>query len=276
MNEWLIDNESVIRLGFFIVVLLLVMAAEFIFPRRLHDMLRPLRWKNNLLLVALNALVLRILLPGLVIASAYYAAKHNIGIFNYFKPGPILSAVLSVLLLDMAIYWQHRIFHRVPIFWRLHRLHHSDIEYDVTTGVRFHPIEIVLSFLLKSLLVVVIGVPVIGVIIFEIILNACAMFNHGNINLPKKIDFYLRKVIVTPDMHRVHHSVKANEMHRNFGFNISIWDRIFGSYKDQPQAEHTDMQIGLKEFRSLQEQSLLNLLKQPFVYNRQNKTAVKN
>lgn len=264
MNQWIIANESTIRLIIFILVLALVISAEILFPRRKHTMRRPLRWMSNLGLVVINAVVLRILMPGLAIASAWYASQHNIGLFNYFSIHPIVGIIISVLLLDMAIYWQHRIFHMMPMFWRLHRLHHSDIEYDVTTGVRFHPIEIVLSFLLKSLLILIIGVPVIGVIVFETILNAAAMFNHGNFKLPIKLDYYLRKIIVTPDMHRVHHSTKPGEMHRNFGFNISLWDHVFGSYKDQPQDGHKEMLIGMDKFRNLKEQSLLSLIQQPF------------
>ncbi len=264
MNQWIIVNEGNIRFVFFILVLLIVIGAEFLFPRRKHNMRRALRWASNLGLVVINSIVLRVLMPGFAIASALYASKNGIGIFNYLSINSIIGAVVSVLLLDMAIYWQHRIFHIVPIFWRLHRLHHSDIEYDVTTGVRFHPIEIMLSYLLKLLLILIIGVPVIGVIIFEIILNSAAMFNHGNLKVPVKLDYYLRKIIVTPDMHRVHHSIRQGEMHKNFGFNISIWDHVFKSYKDQPQDGHVDMLIGLDEFRDLKDQTLTNLMQQPF------------
>ena len=257
------DNESVIRLGVFFGILILMMAWELVSPRR-ADQKRTQRWPANLLIVVLDTVLVRILLPGATIAVALVAEQHTVGLFHLIPIPTWLAFVLAVLILDMAIYWQHRIFHRIPLFWRIHRMHHTDVAYDVTTALRFHPIEILLSVLIKLVIILLLGAGAGAVMVFEILLNGTAMFNHGNVRLPLWLDKSLRILLVTPDMHRVHHSVLPNEHHQNFGFCLSVWDRWFGSYVAQPSQGHTQMQIGLSTFRERRESQLLALLSQPF------------
>lgn len=257
-------NELNLRLWFFLGVLLLIILLEYIWPRRTLKIQKNTRWVRNLSLVIINSIAVKALVPFTLVSVAMYAEQHQIGLFNFFSMPFILSLIFSIILLDFLIYAQHVFFHSIPLLWRLHKVHHIDQEIDVTTGVRFHPIEIILSILIKSVAVLVFGIPFIAVLIFEILLNASAMFNHGNINLPVKLDKFIRKIIVTPDMHRVHHSVIVNETNRNFGFNLSWWDKIFGTYKAQPADGHLKMNIGLNEYRSLRKTSLLQLLLIPF------------
>ncbi|MCH8999762.1 MAG: sterol desaturase family protein, partial [Proteobacteria bacterium] len=219
MADLILDNEPVIRLGFFAGVLILVAAWEAARPRRARSFSRWLRWPSNFAIVALNTVVLRLIFPAAAIGMAFYAEEHGWGLFNAFEVPAALAVIASVLALDLIIYLQHVMVHAVPVLWRLHRMHHADLDIDVTTGARFHPIEILLSMVIKLAAVAVLGAPAVAVVIFEVLLNATAMFNHGNLRLPLGLDRVLRLVVVTPDMHRVHHSIVPAETNSNFGFN---------------------------------------------------------
>ncbi len=256
--------QNYIRLGCFLSILLIMMLLEVLSPRRQLTVTRRLRWTNNMLLVALNSVLLYLLLPLTAVDVALVVQKHSFGIFNYWHIGYISAVVISIIFLDLVIYTQHVIFHKVKFLWKIHRMHHTDLDIDVTTGSRFHPIEIIISMLLKISVIVLLGAPAISVILFEIILNGLAMFNHSNFYFPIKIDKYLRRVIVTPDMHRVHHSIEWQETNSNYGFNLSWWDRIFRTYIAQPQAGHTKMTIGIRLFRQLKYLNLWWLLLIPF------------
>lgn len=258
-----LENEPYLRLGFFIGILLLMMLLEYLFPRRERPH-RLQRWPSNLILVALNTLILRVLLPGTAVVLAVWMEARGIGFLHWLILPGWLGFVIAVVMLDMAIYWQHRLAHQLPVLWRLHRMHHADTVIDVTTGSRFHPLEIIFSMLVKLAAILIIGPSAWAVIAFEILLNGTAMFNHSNIKLPLVIDRRLRKILVTPDMHRVHHSVHSREFNRNYGFNLSVWDHLFKSYKDQPEQGHLQMQIGLPYFRQVREARLHNMLTQPF------------
>lgn len=260
------QHEIGIRLAFFAGIFMLMALWELVFPRRSLTASKVRRWTSNLGLVFLNTLILRLMFPAAAVGVALFAAHHGWGLLNYFHiPNP-LAIVLSVMALDLVIYFQHVLVHAVPTLWRLHRVHHADLDFDVTTGSRFHPIEIILSMLIKSCAIVVLGAPAAGVVIFEVVLNATAMFNHGNVRLPLGIDRALRLFVVTPDMHRVHHSVEDNETNSNFGFNLSLWDRLFGTYIDQPRAGHLGMTIGIHQYREPREvSSLVSMLALPFV-----------
>jgi len=253
-----------LRLYFFVGILAAVALWEALSPRRVRQISRGVRWTQNLSLLILSSLTIRLIVPFTAAGSALYAQQEQIGLLHYLDMPVIIAVVISLVMLDFLIYLQHVIFHHVPIFWRLHKIHHIDQEIDVTTGLRFHPVEIIISLLIKCTAVLLLGVPVMAVVIFEILLNATAMFNHGNIKLPKPVDRLLRLVIVTPDMHRVHHSVIPRETNSNFGFNLPWWDRIFGTYQAQPELGHEKMAIGLREYRSVYETGLLRLLTLPF------------
>ncbi|GGB51257.1 sterol desaturase [Oceanisphaera marina] len=258
------EYEPWIRLGCFAGVLMVMMLWECWAPRRPQHIGRLTRWPNNLLLVVINTLLLRLFFPLAAVGAALLASEHDWGLLNLWPVPFWFSLLLSMLALDLLIYWQHRLFHALPWLWRLHRVHHADLEFDVTTGLRFHPFEIVLSMLLKLAAVILLGAPALAVLLFEVLLNATAMFNHGNIRLPKRLDTMLRLLLVTPDMHRVHHSVIPRETDSNFGFNLPWWDRLFGTYQAQPQAGQLGMTIGLKQFREPGELRLHRLLLQPF------------
>ena len=264
MTEAIIVDVPEIRLGFFLGVLLLIAAWEFVAPRRRQLVARRSRWPSNLAIVAFNTLLLRLLLPYTAFVMAVTAQDRGWGLFNQFDLPAWQAVVLSVVVLDFVVYAQHVLFHAVPLLWRLHRMHHADTEFDVTTGLRFHPIEIVLSMGIKLLAIVTLGAPALAVLVFEILLNATAMFNHGNIRLPLGLDRLLRWMIVTPDMHRVHHSVVRTETDSNFGFSLPWWDRLFRTYRDQPAAGHQEMTIGLQSFRASSELRLDRMLWQPF------------
>jgi len=248
-NDWVIGHEISIRLGFFFGVFLAVAAWEQLAPRRAPTVSRFVRWSNNLGLVALNSLVLRLLFPAAAAGLALLAQQRGWGALNIYQAPFPLATVLAIVTLDLVIYLQHVMFHAVPILWRLHRVHHADLDYDVTTGTRFHTIEIIISMLIKFATILVLGPPLLAVVIFEVLLNATAMFNHGNIRLPGKLDRILRLIVVTPDMHRVHHSVESDEANSNFGFSLPWWDRLFGTYRAQPRAGHRGMTIGIHQFR---------------------------
>ncbi len=265
-NEWLLDHEQQIRLGFFLSVFTLVAIAEILAPRRRLSVSKALRWVNNLGLVFLNTLVLRLLFPAAAVGVAAFAQANGWGLLNYYDLPFILAVTVSVIAMDMIIYLQHVMVHAVPALWRLHMVHHVDPDYDVTTGSRFHTLEIILSMLIKFATIIALGPPVVGVVIFEVLLNATAMFNHGNIRLPEGVDRIVRLLVVTPDMHRVHHSVIPEETNSNFGFNLPWWDRIFGTYKAQPDNGHQGMTIGIQGFSQAKQISWLpGMLALPFV-----------
>jgi len=249
MNDFIATHESTIRLGFFLGVFALMALWELLAPRRVLTQSKPARWFNNIALVVLNTVLLRIVFPTAAVGMAGHAALQQWGLFNQIAvPAPV-AVVASIIVLDAAIYLQHVMFHAVPVFWRLHRVHHADLDFDVTTGSRFHPVEILLSMLIKFAVIILLGPPLLAVVLFEILLNAMAMFNHSNVRMPPALDALLRLFVVTPDMHRVHHSHHDDEANSNFGFNLSVWDRVFGTYRAQPRDGHAGMVIGIDTFR---------------------------
>ena len=258
-------NEPIIRLACFFAVLLAMMLWERRKPRRALSLPRARRWPANLGIIVVDSIVLRLVFPVLAVGAAELAAARGWGLFHGLNAPFWLALPASLLILDLAIYTQHVVFHKVAVLWRLHRMHHTDLDFDVTTALRFHPLEIVLSMLIKLVLVTLLGVPAVAVMLFEVILNATAMFNHGNVELPRRLDRALRWILVTPDMHRVHHSIRPEETDSNFGFNLPWWDRLFGTYRDQPRDGHAGMTIGLEYFRDRRATRLYGLLLQPFL-----------
>ena len=261
----LLHNEPIIRLACFFAVLLAMMLWERRKPRRALSLPRARRWPANLGIIVVDSVVLRLVFPVLAVGAAELAAARGWGLFHGLNAPFWLALPASLLILDLAIYTQHVVFHKVAVLWRLHRMHHTDLDFDVTTALRFHPLEIVLSMLIKLVLVTLLGVPAVAVMLFEVILNATAMFNHGNVGLPRRLDRVLRWILVTPDMHRVHHSIRPEETDSNFGFNLPWWDRLFGTYRDQPRDGHAGMTIGLEYFRDRRAIGLDALLLQPFL-----------
>jgi len=259
----LLANEPLIRLAAFVGVLTLMAGLEALFPRRPRAAGRWLRWPNNLGVVVVDSLIVRILFPTAAVGIALAMEGRGVGLLPWLGIPQPLAILLAIVALDFAIYLQHVMFHAVPLLWRLHRMHHADLDFDVTTGLRFHPVEIVLSMVIKLMVVVALGAPAVAVLIFEVLLNATAMFNHANLRLPGWLDRALRLVLVTPDMHRVHHSVVPRETNSNFGFNLAVWDRIFGTYRAQPAAGHDAMTIGIQQFRDPRELRLDRMLTQP-------------
>lgn len=257
-------TDAGLRLGIFAMAFVLLAFAEARWPRRSQPLPRRQRWPGHLALQVLSALLLRVVFPGAAVGVAMQAEASGWGVFNHLPVAPALAIIASLVLLDLGIYAQHVASHRLPWLWRLHRLHHSDRQLDLTSALRFHPLEILLSMLWKALLIAIIGAPVLAVLMFEILLNASALFNHANWRLPAAVDAALRRVLVTPDMHRVHHSRQPAETDSNFGFCLPWWDRLFGSYRAQPEAGHEGMQIGLHEFGDAKESRLRQLLTQPF------------
>lgn len=264
MTEALLAHETGIRLGVFAGVLAAMALWEILTPRRRQAIGRWRRWPSNLGIVALNTLAVRLTFPVAAMGVAWAAERHGWGLFQLLAVPSWLAILASILLLDLAIYLQHVLFHAVPVLWRLHRMHHADLEIDVTTGARFHPIEILLSMAIKIGVVAALGAPAIAVLIFEILLNATSMFNHGNVALPAPFDRLLRLVLVTPDMHRIHHSVIPSETNSNFSFNLSVWDRLFRTYRAEPAAGQLGMTIGIEQFRDPRELRLDRMLLQPF------------
>lgn len=249
MDNFITTYEASIRLGFFFGIFTLMAIWELLAPRRKLTQSKSARWLNNIALVIVNTVVVRIVFPTAAVGVAAYATDQQWGLFNQLAIPGWLAVFASVVLLDAAIYLQHVMFHAVPAFWRLHRVHHADLDFDVTTGARFHTIEILLSMLIKFAVIILLGPPMVAVVMFEVILNATSMFNHSNVRLPLGIDRLLRLLIVTPDMHRVHHSRYAHETNSNFGFSLSLWDRVFGTYRAQPDDGHEKMVIGIDTFR---------------------------
>jgi sterol desaturase/sphingolipid hydroxylase (fatty acid hydroxylase superfamily) len=256
--------ELVARIAAAAAVFAVMVLWEVLAPRRPWSVGRLARWPHNLGIVVIDALAVRILIPAAAVGAALVAAGNGWGLFHVAGLRLSLASLLGFLALDVAIYAQHVAFHKVPLLWRLHRMHHADLDIDVTTGVRFHPIEIVLSMLIKIAVVLALGIPPVAVFVFEVVLNATSMFNHGNVAMPSWLDRVLRLIVVTPDMHRVHHSIAPRETDSNFGFNLPWWDRLFGTYRAAPQAGHDRMTIGLSTFRDRAELRLDRLLTQPF------------
>lgn len=263
MTDFLLGHEPAIRLAFSVAAFVLVASGEALFPRRAQQIGRVVRWPNNLGLVALNTLMVRLLLPTAAVGLAVIAEARGRGLLNMMALPLWLALALAVLVLDLAIYLQHRLFHAVPALWRLHRMHHADLEFDVTTGLRFHPVEIALSMAIKLVVIVALGPSALAVLVFEVLLNATSMFNHGNVALPGGVDRVLRRIVVTPDMHRVHHSVHPEETNSNFGFNLPWWDRLLGTYRAQPRDGHDGMTIGIAQFRTPRDLRLDRMLIQP-------------
>ena len=258
-------NEASIRLLAFLAIFAAVAIWELASPRRQLSAPKALRWLSNICITVLGTAAVRGIFP--VLAATLAANEISLGILNQGSLPYVFKVFIGVLALDFIIYFQHVMFHAVPVFWRLHMMHHADLDVDVTTGLRFHPIEVTLSMGIKLAAVVIIGPPVLAVILFEVLLNGTAMFNHGNIRMPQGADRLLRLFVVTPDMHRVHHSVVIRETNSNFGFNFPWWDRLFGTYRAQPAAGHDEMTIGLSQFRDQKQLTLLWLLALPFIGN---------
>lgn len=257
--------EIAIRLGFFFGIFFLVAVWEILAPRRTLTASKANRWAANLVIVGLNPLSVRLVFPFLPVGLAFLANERHWGLLNNIDLPYWLEVVLGAIALDFSIYLQHVLHHAVPTLWRLHMVHHADLDIDVTTGLRFHPIEIVVSMGIKLMAVTALGPPALAVLIFEAALNATAMFNHGNIHIPVAVDRVLRLFVVTPDMHRVHHSVIIRETDSNYGFNFPWWDRLLGTYKDQPEKGHEGMTIGLSQFRNPKRLTLPWLIVLPFV-----------
>lgn len=264
-NEFILANEVTIRLSFFFGVFAIMASWEVIAPRRELTVSKTVRWVNNLGLVFFNSFVLRVLFPTAAVGVAIFAEQQGWGLFNYYVLPSGLAILLTVIAMDFVIYLQHVMVHAVPLLWRLHRVHHADLNYDVTTGARFHTLEIILSMLIKFATILLLGAPVVAVVIFEVVLNAFAMFNHSNVGLPKSIDTFLRWFIVTPDMHRVHHSVEDDETNSNFGFNLTWWDRLFGTYREQPRGGQLGFTIGIHKYRDVKETNwITGMMMMPF------------
>jgi sterol desaturase/sphingolipid hydroxylase (fatty acid hydroxylase superfamily) len=264
MRDAVFAYEPYIRLAAFGGVFAVMAIWELIGPRRKQAIGRAWRWPSNLGVVAVNTLLVRILFPITAVGLALVAEARGFGLFNVAALPAWVGVVASIVILDFAIYLQHVLFHAVPALWRLHRMHHADLEFDVSTGLRFHPVEILLSMVIKLTVVAALGAPALAVLIFEVLLNATSMFNHGNVRIPLALDRVLRWFVVTPDMHRVHHSILSRETNSNFGFNLPWWDRLFGTYRAQPAAGHEAMTIGIEQFRDPRELGLDRMLLQPF------------
>lgn len=260
----LIENENVIRLSLFLSLFILFAIAEYIFPLAKRKSRRLLQWSINLSMVSLASLSLNLILPIMAVGSAKYASEHAIGLFNVIEIPYAITIFLALLLMDLLIYGQHVLMHKVPLFWSVHRMHHTEIGLDVSSAVRFHPIEIVLSMLIKIAFVLIFGIPVVAVIIFEVLLNGLALFNHSNLKLPKAADNLLRKLIVTPEVHWIHHSDITKETNSNYGFNLIVWDKLFKTYRAKPTIDYPLMPQGLSEFGLNKPLSLYQLLMVPF------------
>jgi sterol desaturase/sphingolipid hydroxylase (fatty acid hydroxylase superfamily) len=264
MSDVLLSNENLIRLAAFAGIFAVMAVWEILAPRRDWKLGRGTRWPGNIGIVVLDTALVRLVFPTTAAGLALVAEARGWGLFHALELPAWAGVLLAVVALDLAIYLQHVLFHAVPALWRLHRMHHADLEFDVTTGARFHPIEILLSMGIKLGVVAALGAPALAVLAFEVLLNATSMFNHSNVRMPARLDRVLRWIVVTPDMHRVHHSIVMRETNSNFGFNLPWWDRLFGTYRDQPAAGHLGMTIGIDQFRDPAEQRLDRMLTQPF------------
>jgi sterol desaturase/sphingolipid hydroxylase (fatty acid hydroxylase superfamily) len=265
MEAFVLANEPTVRLTAFAVVLAVMVIWEVLAPRRSRPLARRRRWPANLGIVVLNSIIIRLLFPAAAVGVALTAETQGWGLLHRYDVPSWVAVVAGVVVLDLAIYLQHVMFHAVPALWRLHRMHHADLDIDVTTGARFHPVEIMISMLIKFAAIAALGVPPVAVVLFEVLLNATSMFNHGNVRIPLALEPALRRLVVTPDMHRVHHSIERDETNSNFGFNLSIWDWLFGTYRAQPRAGHQAMAIGIPDFRDAAEcNSITGMLAIPF------------
>jgi sterol desaturase/sphingolipid hydroxylase (fatty acid hydroxylase superfamily) len=256
-------HEPWIRIGAFGAVFAAMAVWELLAPRRPRKITRLERWPGNLGVVVIDAILIRLVFPLSAVAAALLAESRGFGLFRLVSLPPWLAVLATLIALDLTIYLQHRLFHAVPWLWRFHRMHHADLEFDLTTGVRFHPVEMLASMGIKIAAVAALGAPPVAVPIFEVLLNVTSVFNHGNVRLPARLDRVLRSVLVTPEMHRVHHSIVTRETDSNFSFNLSCWDRLFATYRAQPAAGHEAMIIGLEQFRDPRELRLDRMLLQP-------------
>ena len=263
--QWLLEQEPAVRLGFLLGVIAIMATWEALAPRRALTIGKAYRWINNWGVVITGALLTRVIFPAGAVGLSLFVESQGWGLVQVLDLPFWLTVLLALVILDFAIWAQHVMFHAVPVLWRLHRMHHADLDFDLTTGLRFHPIEILLSFGIKAGVIVMIGAPAIAVLIFEIILSSLALFNHSNVRIPTGIDRVLRWFIVTPDFHRVHHSWYPHETNSNFGFNLSLWDRLLGTYRAQPQDGHEGMTIGINLFRDPHWERLDKMLVQPFI-----------
>ena len=261
--EALLESEHPLRLSVFASAFIAIAAWELVAPRRVQTQTRRQRWPGNLGILLVDAILLRLVLPGVTVGFSLLAESRGWGLLALSPMPSWLKIVTALLVLDLVVYLQHVLFHAVPVLWRLHRVHHTDLDVDVTTGIRFHPAEVLLSTLIKCTAIAAFGPPVIAVLVSETLLSTTSVFNHGNVRIPIGLDRVLRCIVVTPDMHRVHHSIVRNETNSNFGFNFPWWDRWFGTYRAQPAAGHTNMTIGIEEFREDDDARLGRLLLQP-------------
>ena len=268
--ENLFDDAGLMRFAVFAGLFVLLVLLEQLFPRRSRTQPRRQRWVTNGALIVIDTLALRLILPVAALGMAGIAEARGWGLFNMIDWPEWLEIILCVVILDMAIYWQHVATHRVPLLWRLHKVHHVDRDLDATSGFRFHPLEIVGSMIFKIALVALLGPAIVAVFIFELLLNAGSMFSHANLRLPLRLDQALRLALVTPDMHRIHHSTREHETNTNYGFSTSAWDRLFGTYRDDPQDGHERMTIGLDEYQDERPARLLPSLAIPFARSRPN------
>ncbi len=260
-----ITSEAGVRLAIFIGLFVALALLEVFVPRKELRPIKARRWFTNWSIIIIDSILVRLLFKTAAVGGALWAADAGFGLFNNVSAPYWLGFALSFLVLDFAVWLSHVASHKIPIFWRVHRMHHSDVAFDVTTAIRFHPIEIILSMVWKYAIVMALGAPAAAVLVFEIVLNGGALFNHSNWRLPLWLDRWLRMVIVTPDMHRVHHSIDMVETDSNYGFNFSFWDRMFGTYTDQPKLGHDGMIIGLKEWQDDQPADLVWTLSVPFI-----------
>lgn len=265
MMNFLIQYEHIIRPSVFIGLFVILAMAESRRPLANRKNTRKTQWATNLSLAVINTLCLKLLIPVLAVGAALFAKEHHLGLFNLWQLPSLITIIASLLLLDFIIYWQHLIFHKVPLLWKLHRVHHTEIGLDVSSAVRFHPLEMLLSMFIKMLFIILLGVPIEAVILFEVLLNALALFNHSNLKLPRSLDNMLRVLIVTPEVHWIHHSPIAKETNSNYGFNLIIWDKLFSTYCQQPTHQYSKMQQGLNQFGLQKSMPLMTLLMSPFV-----------
>ena len=263
-DAFLLGNDPAIRLGFFLGMFGLMAAWELIAPRRVLGVPKPVRWTHNISIAIINVLLVRVLFPSAAVGVAVFAEERGTGLLNMFAIPYPLAFLASLLALDLTMYLVHMMFHAAPALWRVHRMHHADVDFDVTTGARFHPIQILLAVPIKFAVIFVLGLPVLAVLVFEAVFNALSLFNHANVRIPPTVDRILRWFLVTPDMHRVHHSVDATETNSNFSFVLPWWDRLFGTYRAHPERGHERMTIGVDQFRTERDFRLDRMLLQPF------------
>jgi sterol desaturase/sphingolipid hydroxylase (fatty acid hydroxylase superfamily) len=264
------ENLTWIRIGFFASSLTIFALLEWFIPRRKLNYSKLARWRVNLGVIVINNLLLYLLVPVTGYLWAEQIAEWNFGLLNLVQLPLVLELILTIAILDLAIYYQHYLFHKISVLWRLHRMHHADLDLDVSSGLRFHPLEILISQIFKLALIAILGIDAWLFVIFEIILNTTSLFNHSNLYLPQGFDRFLRKIIVTPDFHRLHHSAWWRETDSNFGFNLPWWDYLFQTYKAVPKKGQLKMQIGLKKYQDATKQNLWWALKMPFLKSHSN------